>query len=360
MPTVEIDSEEESNWAYDGKRFRSYRFTDTIECEIRALNRLDNWHGIAGYLGDLFTIAAAVALCIFGSWWFYPASLVVIGSRQRAFSNMLHESAHGMLAANRKLNLALGSFLTAYPVFQQHYAFKRTHVATHHPRLGDPERDPDLKFFIEQGVYDISSECQLWIRLVTLPALGSRIISHFSFLLKDRVLLNRRRKYEEAVEFNSHWRKRMQRDKICFTLFWLLIVGVAWMTHCLLGVVVFWVVPYMTTFQLIGWYIELSEHTPMVRLHNVDLYMTRNRKSRGLEKFLTGTYADHYHLDHHLDPRTPYWNLRKAHQFRMKDPEYALLDRSFGGLFTAGPDGQPSAVASIIRELAASNGRPTS
>ncbi|QTR02816.1 fatty acid desaturase, partial [Saccharothrix algeriensis] len=151
---------------------------------------------------------------------------------------------------------------------------------------------------------------------------------------------------------NEYWSVRTRRDKRAFLVFWAAVAGVVTTTGTVAEFVLFWLVPYLTAFQIIGWYIELSEHTPAVKFTNVDLYMTRNRKSRGLERFLTGTYADHHHLDHHLDPRTPYWNLEAAHRIRLADPRYAEVDRSFGGLFTRGPQAQPSALSDIVRRLA--------
>lgn len=334
-------------------RYQKHRFSPEIQRQIRELNVLDNWHAPLGYVRDLAVVAVAVLVCLQASWWFYPLSLLLIGSRQRAFSNLLHESAHGMLAANRRLNLVLGTFLTAYPILQLHYAYKKTHVATHHPRLGDPDRDPDLLYMVERGVYEPADERVLWLRLAILPALGSQVVSHLWFLVRDRLtpagVTGGRAGREEVSEY---WTVRMRRDKRAMCAFWLVICVLVTTTGTWSYLLAFWVVPFLTTFQLFGWYIELSEHTPMVRLHHLDLRMTRNRKSRGLELFLTGTYADHHHLDHHLDPRTPYWNLGRAHRIRMADSDYAAIDAEFGGLFTRGEQGQPSAIVSLVRQLA--------
>lgn len=348
-------------------RHRKHRFSPEIQRQIRELNELDNWHAVAAYARDLALIAASAWLCVAVSWWFYPLALIVIGSRQRAFSNLLHESTHGMLAANKQLNLALGTVLAAYPIFQLHYAYKKTHVATHHPHLGDPVRDPDLSYMIKQGVYEPADERALWLRLGILPALGSQVLSHVWFLIRDRLTSSGGAADGGSAEpLSDYWKVRMRNDRIALAAFWIVVVGAAALTGNLLWLLLFWIVPFLTAFQILGWYIELSEHTPMVRIHNVDLRMTRNRKSRGLELFLTGTYADHYHLDHHLDPRTPYWNLKRAHSIRMADPEYAAVDAEFGGLFTRGEEGQSSAIGSLIRQLAAmpalpqEGGSPTS
>jgi fatty acid desaturase len=330
-------------------RYQRHRFSTEIQEQIRQLNSLDNWHAPMGYARDIAVIVVACWLCLGVSWWCYPAALFLIGSRQRAFSNLLHESAHGMLARSRTLNLTLGTVLTAYPILQLHYGYKRSHLATHHPYLGDEGKDPDLVYFLEQGVYRSASERALWLRLAVLPAIGSRVVSHFWFLLQDRLSHLGLIRPQELSRF---WRIRMRRDRIAFGCFWIAALMLAWASGNLRSTLLLWLVPYFTAFQILGWYIELSEHTPMVRVNNIDLHMTRNRKSRGLEQFLTGTYADHRHLDHHLDPRTPFWNLSRARDIRMSDPDYAAVDARFGGLFIKGRQGQPGAISVLIRELA--------
>lgn len=338
-----VPTSPETVWAYDGRRYRQHRFAPEIERQIKELNRLDNWHGLLGWARDVALVVAMVLLCTRVSWWFYPVALVVIGSRQRAFSNLLHESAHGILAANRRLNLLLGTVLTAYPIFQLHYAYKRSHVAQHHPHLGDPQRDPDLRFMIGRGVYDGHDEGRLRWRLLIAPALGASTLFYLRYLVETRL----RRGRGEGQAPNPAQR----REPLFLAGFWALVIAAGIATGAWPLIILFWLVPFLTTYQVLGWYIELAEHTPLVRDSNISIYMTRNRLSRGIELFLTGTYADHLHLEHHLDPRTPYWNLRRARLIRLSDPDYAAVDRWFGGLFRAGPNGQPSALKTIIHGL---------
>ncbi|MBB5874461.1 fatty acid desaturase [Allocatelliglobosispora scoriae] len=320
-----------------------YRFIPAVDEGMRQLNVLDNWHGLVAYTRDVLLLILSVAACVRLSWWCYPLALIVIGSRQRAFSNLLHESAHGTLAANRRLNLMLGTVCAAYPIFQLHFAYKHSHVTRHHPHLGDPAADPDLRHHLEQGVYGPATTR---FRLLVAPALGSKVAPYLWHLVRDRFLGS-----APDTVLSPAWRRRMRRDRIAFQVFWLIVLAACAATGNLTALLLFWIVPFLTVFQVIGWYIELAEHTPLALVNDVDLHMTRNRRSRGIELFLTGTYADNLHLDHHLDPRTPYWNLRAARRLRLADPGYAAVDAGFGGLFRKGPQGQPSALAAVLRDL---------
>lgn len=341
---------EDITWAYTGARYTVYRFPPDVLRDLRELNRPDNWHVAAAWLRDAIWITACVLACVWVSPWLYPVAVLVIGARQRGTSTLLHDCAHGVGIADKRLQMLFGTVLTAYPIFQKHYAYKVSHVLTHHPKLGSPQEDPDLRFFIEQGAYRRGSSGAYVRRVVLMPLLGSQTWAYIRYLFRNRYHVITGVKERPAPPSPVQQRKQ-QLDRFAFYAFWAVVIAAAWSGGWLLGLFLFWVVPYLTSFQILGWYIELSEHTPLVRDTTVDLYMTRNRKSRTWEKLLTGIHNDNYHLEHHLDPRTPFYHLPKARLIRLRDPNYAAVDQAFGGLFTRGPQGQPSAISAIVTSM---------
>lgn len=337
-------STDTTTWAYTGRRYTMYRFPPDVERDLKTLNKPDDWHAPLAWLEDAVWMAGCVLLCVFGSYWFYPLAALVIGARQRGLNSLLHECAHQVATANRRLQMVIGTVLTAYPIFQQHYAYKVSHVYTHHPRLGSPDLDPDLRFYIEQGIYEKAAAPKYVRRVVLMPLLGSQTYAYVRYVIRNRT----RSTGAEKTPAKSVQRRKRLLDKAGFWAFWAAVLGSAWYGGWFLELVLFWFVPYLTSFQILGWYIELAEHTPLVRDSSVDLYMTRNRKSRLWERLLAGIHNDHYHLEHHLDPRTPFYKLAQAREIRMRDPRYAAVDAQFGGLWHRGPEGQPSAIAAIV------------
>ncbi|MFD1747313.1 hypothetical protein ACFSE1_17720 [Rhizobium helianthi] len=93
----------------------------------------------------------------------------------------------------------------------------------------------------------------------------------------------------------------------------------------------------------------MSEHCSSIDEQTVNIHMARNRRSRHIEKWLTAINNDHHHLDHHLDPTTPFWRLPEAMHIRMRDPVYAAHCAQTGGIFQRGPKGEPS-IVSLIRD----------
>ena len=137
-------------------------------------------------------------------------------------------------------------------------------------------------------------------------------------------------------------------EYFAFALFWLTAIALFAYFDALLYLALFWVIPYITYFQIIGWYIELTEHCTVISGKENDVFMASNRHSTGLERFLTGIHNDHHHLDHHLNPSTPFWRLPEARRIRLQDPVYADVDRRTGGLFTRGYSGAPSALRQLL------------
>jgi fatty acid desaturase len=329
-------------------RFGYHAFDKTIVREIKKL-RPDNWHGIVHLLKDYAVIAAFAYLSFGVSWWFYPLSVLMIGAHQRGISTVLHDSAHGVLARNRTLNFLLGTMPTAWLIFQRYFAYRKSHVMTHHPYLGRADRDPDLEFFVAEGVFTPRpDQAYLW-NVVILPMLGSKTWAYLKYLIRNR--------YQMLVEtFSSRGEDRAAEDwryevdRWGFLFFWLTIMGVSYGTGALWYLVVFWIVPYITSFHILGWFIELSEHCSSTEGRATNLLMARNRRSRHIERLLTGINNDGCHLNHHLDPTTPFWLLPRAHEIRMRDTTYAAHCRESGGLFQRSSDGAPSIIELLRRQ----------
>lgn len=326
------------------ERYERYVFDPAIERDIRRLYKSDNWHAPLALVEDYAIIALCVASCYLVSWWLYPVAALIIGARQRGLSTILHDCAHGVGARSRWLRLLIATPFTAYPIFQQYFSYKKSHVTSHHPYLGIPEQDPDLNFYMRQKVYERTSWRRYFVKNMLLPAVGFRTLAYLGYLIEYR--LKRIRSRGEAA--GAKVREEYAWERYTFGAFWVVVVGACAYSGLLVELALFWVIPYLTSFQILGWYIELSEHTPFLETEGVDLYMARNRKSRGLEKFLTGIHNDHHHLDHHLNPAIPFWNLPRANRVWLRDPNYAALDARTGGLFIRGPNGVPSAMRQIL------------
>jgi fatty acid desaturase len=297
---------------------QKYSFDTDIKKSIKSLCQYDNVHCFLGLSADFIWIAFGIYLsCL--SFYFYPLTLLIIGSRQRALATLLHDATHHCLAKNKTLNKILGTFFSGYLIFQTWEAYQKSHVYQHHVRLGDPKLDPDFKYYLDSGLYQTISRWQFFYRFFLKPLLFLNVPSSFVYLVKNRLM-------DKKVRAELFW---MLVSLSCFIAIGTYLTN--WTFFFL-----YWLVPYLTVFQTLTWFIEVSEHYPLVAGATVDIDATHNRFSHPIEGFFTSMHHENFHLIHHLFPAVPFWNMKKAHQVLLNDPVYAQKNACFGGIFLSG------------------------
>ena len=311
---------------------KRHQFSTEIKNNLKNLCHYENVHGLLAIVENWAVIAAAICAAI-AVPVLIPLSVIMIGARQRALATLLHEASHRTLfdpkgKLGRALNFAAGTVFSGFLIFQTYGAYTRSHVGEHHPYLGDESRDPDIQYYVQQGLMTRAGrEKFLWRHFIP-TVLGVKTLRYAWFLFKNRLLPGDLSKRSPAEKW----------EYALFAAFW---AGLLWaIGHFGLWYyfLVFWLLPYLYPFQVIGWIIEVCEHYPLTQDYDEDLYMSRNRLGSRLENF---------HLIHHLNPAVPFWRLPEAHQILMEDASYARAAGLSGGIFTrGGQGGQP-----ILRAL---------
>ena len=208
----------------------------------------------------------------------------------------------------------MGTFLSGYLIFQTMGSYRKSHVHGHHTHFSDPEKDPDYHYAIGEGLYEKNSVAAFRKKFIFSPLLLTKVPSYLKALLISRLFV-----------------KKDQYELLAMLSLWSVIIASSVYVGITEYLVLFWLVPYLTTFQIIGWFIEMSEHYPLMK-NDTNLYMSRNRHSHPIEHFFTGMHNENYHLIHHLFPTLPFWNLPKAHQLLMTDQGYADYDKECSGI----------------------------
>ncbi|MEU1075108.1 MULTISPECIES: fatty acid desaturase family protein [unclassified Streptomyces] len=299
-----------------------------VRRRLKELCVLDNYHAPLALAFDYLLVAASVYLCVGISYWFYPISIILIGSTQRAFVNLLHESSHKVLTKNGRLNVTLGTFFSGYTVLHLYNPYRNSHIGFHHRYLGDPEKDPDYEFHVGVGIYDHQvSDKKFFIKNIALAVCGMRTLEYVSYVIQDRILFNPK---NVAVSMPV----RLSTERVVLLLQWAGIIGLCAWQGWLLELALLWFVPLFTTAIAIGWLSELAEHYPLPESENKQILMTRNRHGWAIERFLLGRHHDNYHLVHHLNTGVPFWNMKRAHQVLLEDHAYARWDGLWAGVLT--------------------------
>ena len=211
---------------------------------------------------------------------------IAIGTSVHAMANMMHEGSHGNLFRNRKLDKWF-SFALVIPAFISASAYKVTHMFHH--RYTRTEDDPDEFKNVSSNKVLQTLAFYFWILI------GSAVyIVHIAV-----TALTRGRKYEKKEVI-------IEYALLLVIYFFIFLTAIKFhfvneLLHC-------WLIPLFVAISfgnIRGW----AEHT-MTEPGN-DLIETRTVTSNKILSFLNINL--NYHLEHHLYPTMPWYNLPKLH-----------------------------------------------
>lgn len=262
---------------------------------------LKPWIGCLALLADWGLIAAAFACAAI---WPHPITYVLaallIARSQLALAVLMHESAHGLLLRGQKANDLLGQWLAAGPLFLSLRTYRAGHLKHH---LQPMEHDDPVVAVFGLGDYPLPRG-KLALRLVADLCGVGYFISAARFARGDyRAIMPRVDKSPRQV-----------LGELCSmlagngALFGLL----AWSGHpwLYLGL---WLLPAITLLPLLGRVRAIMEHAGLP----VDADQSRNARSivrPNWQTFLCGPHAIHYHIEHHLYVRVPFYQLGGLHR----------------------------------------------
>ena len=267
--------------------------------QIRQLRGKSDLVGALLVLHAWTLIAGSMALFV---WWPNPltflVAVMVIGGRQLGLAILMHDAAHGLLFADRRLNDSVGSWLCAYPVFTS-LMFYRPYHLQHHRFTQQPE-DPDLALSAAFPVSRRSLRRKLLRDLTGQTAYLRR---------GDQV----RRALGPAdlgvvARLGNLWRRERGPLTVNLALFGGLATAGYWWLYPVL-----WLVPLATWYQLVSRVRNIAEHA-VVPDNDDPLCNTRTTDANPMIRLLLAPYWVNFHLEHHLFMFVPCWRLPAAHR----------------------------------------------
>ncbi len=266
-----------------------------------SLFRISPWRAMTAVAADWCLIAAAFASAIL---WPYPltylAAAVIIARTQLALAVIMHESAHGTLLPSQWWNDAVGQALAAGPLCLSLKTYRAGHLQHHRQPMRND--DPVAVVF---GIIDYPvSRRRLAGRLLAAVLGIAYFVSAFKFMRGDyRGILPDVPKSRGT----KLWEVATMVGSNGLLLGLLALSGHGWLY---LGL---WTLPSLTLLPLFGRMRALMEHAGLTE--GAD--QSRNARTivrPSWQTFLFGPHAIHYHIEHHLFVRMPFYSLGKVHR----------------------------------------------
>ena len=286
-----------------GLEISTHQPTDIkIELSIlRALSRLSFIKVLTAIIFDWGLIFLLAFLQLnYLSYYFYPIVLIIIATRQHALGIVLHDASHFRLLPNHFWNDLIADFLLAFPLNLTIFGYRREHFA-HHKFSGMPN-DPDL-IRLSSPHYQKDKTTRYLILKMVLLSTGFYIVREF---------------YEMGIKYQLSTKVPM---KVNFSRigFWAVMITIISLKHFWLSVLLFWFIPMSTVLMSIVFIRLKAEHD---RIPNNKLLNTRTIIPTWIERFFISQHNVHFHLDHHLYPSVPFYQLNKLHQELLKNERY--------------------------------------
>lgn len=240
-------------------------------------------------------------------------ALILFGGRQLGLGALMHECGHGTLFNSKKLNRIVGHWLCAAPVMYRLDDYMSNHLA-HHAKAGS-EADPDLYRYRQ---YPVSSKSLTRKILRDVSGQTSLNFLKTTFKKHDVYTFNKSGKLQLSLaNLWAHFHASIITNAA-------MIVVLAWFGVAYLYVL--WVAAYFSFYMVFSRIRNLAEHACVPDLYDPDpLLHTRTTLASWWEKLTFAPNNVNYHLEHHLLPSVPKYNLPAFHD-ALK--EKGVLDRA--------------------------------
>lgn len=279
--------------------------------EIRILSILQPWKSIAAILLEWLLIICCVYIHkIYPSIWVYSIVWLVISTRLYALYSLIHEATHYSLSRNKMINDVVAQLFLGFPLLISLKKMRKTHLA-HHKYL-QTDDDPEMKHLQYQEFQYPKTKGQL-ILLFLLDLIGINFVYYNLLKLFNLIFHFNINKLAEVVALSV------------FTG----LLSIAYYFGFLMDVILYWLLPYATFYQVLNRIRLSTEHFNM---DENNIFKTRSVIPSLFERCIFTPYNLGYHLEHHLYPGIPFYNLSKLHDLLMENNDYnynAIIKTSY-------------------------------
>lgn len=280
---------------------KTYLSTD----QIRALAARSDAMGAWMILHCWGVIALAVALF---AWLPNPLTFLLavtlIGSRQLGLAILMHEAAHNAMFKTRWVNEFVGEWLCGRPILAELAAYRHYHL-THH-RFTQTDKDPDL-VLSEKFPTTKASLRRKFTRDITgqtgIKLLVAQIMTSFRLAGDGDAIDAATQDAAQAFKAREFWKS--------LPVFVGIIVLMGLLGDWWYGLA-FWLLPYLTWFQLVLRIRNIAEHGATEQSED-PLRNVRTTLAGPLARTFIAPYWVNYHLEHHMVMHVPCWRLPRMH-----------------------------------------------
>jgi len=268
---------------------------------------------------------AAIALFIGGAIYFSNIfvtliAICLIGARQQALGIIGHDSVHYRMSSNKFLNDAIANIFIFFPLWTSLKDFRKRHLLHH--QLTNTDDDPDFINKKDNKEFKFPQTKLTFIKNVFKYIFGFHFIQvifnkNYSHGNKVKYLYRglTAGKRVDNVEYKTSYTERL----LCY-VFNIVVLFVMWYNSWLVEYFVYWILPHVLYVPFLIRVRSINEH---FGIKKKEIEASRTMYPTWFDELVLGiSWNISYHLDHHLFPSVPSYNLRKLHRILLQNKEF--------------------------------------
>jgi len=280
---------------------------------LTVIDPVKSWYGALETLAIL-ALAIGAALIWWTPWVVIPAIIVITGRQQACFV-LAHDAAHYRMFKHRALNDVVGRFFATLVGISM-CSYRVIH-RLHHNHLYE-DRDPDTPL---HGGYP-RGRAYLAKKLIK-DLMGLTAYKTYSYFFGAPAINDDAEQAKRPMDDTSPaLRKAARGDRWVVVGFHIVAPIVAFWTGFGIEYLVLWVLPLVTTLQALLRFRAICEHGAVTDISS-PLTAARTNIVPGWLRWWMFPHHVNYHVEHHLYPSIPHYNLPACHKAMA---EHGLLE----------------------------------
>jgi fatty acid desaturase len=293
--------------------------------DVKELSAVSSWRGGLAVVTQWSVVLAAAALAVWsGHWAAYLLAVIIIGSRQHAMAILMHDASHYRLLRNRLANDLVSDLFLAFPVGVSTSLYRKRHLDHH--RYTNTDADPDW-----HEMHQDEDWCWPKLRWESAKLFAGDLLGLNA--AKTLKIISNWSPWPKLFVFNAPNGNLNLRERLCLVGIIASTATILFFTGLWIPFLVLWILPSLTVLGAIFRIRSIAEH--LVTENTCELNASRTVTPTLLERLLIAPCNVNYHLEHHLFPSIPFYNLPEIHRRLMVDEEFrakAHLTTTYFGL----------------------------
>ncbi len=324
----------------EGEVFRDQARRGLEPAVIRSLTAMDDRKAAAAVTRNALVALAGVApALIWWNAWTVAWAFVAVPLAAHGFAILSHDAVHYRLFSDRRLNEAVGR-MCGFLIGVSMRTYRVVH-RLHHNHLYDRDIDPDIALMAGYP----RGRTYLF-RKLAIDLTGITAYKNYSYFM-GRPATNREtnKRVKPLDDTSPRLRDQAKQDRIAVGVFHvaMLVLAIAsgwWLEYLLL-----WFLPLVTVFQAILRIRAVLEHGAVTD-YSSPKTASRTNLVPASWGWLIFPHQVNYHIEHHLYPSVPHYNLPACHKAcvdarMLEGAEVVDLGEALGKIF-ADPPAEPS------------------